>query len=796
MAFGLSFAGGFAKREMERNDKDEEARLKEEAAVLASERALKNIMTADKARQELASKLKIKELETATATNLASLYKANGLNPGEDNSLSLNDSFSKLDAPGPNATETKVDGPKADGPKADGPNTTGTKVISPVQASPPPVDYITQTLGPEPTTKLTQKEILSLVADANGSRTAAAKTLSAKKLALRTQYITRKAALSESISQFQRVGIEEKDYIGFLNTDTYEVSKTGGQHIFVRQMLNDYAYDEGSALSMQKDLITRLNGNESEKDIQKYYRETRSQFEGFTPSGEYDYISESFNSLKNFTLKDASEVVKNDKSITALTDEMVSLLAPTNIINPRSEASQTTNALTGLATAVLQGSPGQSTGRYGAGDIEKEYSSIQRSVLTPFIDASRFNTQNQRGARDLMGSADALQVELTEMKNLYKNAKPGDDMFVELASLEKQATTALFHRQEILNTAEYAARSNQGWEGWKTAIKNFGGTQKDIDSAIIKVRKNTMDLATGPGGMDAAKEYIDLFNDNRPFQEDVVDSIMVTKETIALDKKFTEDFPEGIPSPRNKPVPPVDTSVNTSAEVDTDNKGAVQDIIQSGPFEGVAKETLNKATMESFKMSGDDFMTEIDPGSSNNTGWDKMLWTAQVRNKIKDLGYEKTVNDNNNRIGMKRIERNLSRISDAPDFEQAANEILGGEYASLKEYISDPSIDYKIKEDVVDKIKDRVGYKESREGYISKVADKELEMYIKKATDEQIEEAAFKVAAMSKEELLKTLQSGSLSTDEDLELTFAFTRALNKAMNPPDKTMEVASLGK
>ena len=265
MAFGLSFAGGFAKREMERNDKDEEARLKEEAAVLASERALKNQMTADKARQELASKLRIDELKTATATNLASLYEANGFNPGEDNSLSLNDSFSKLDATGPNvpglnATETKVDGPKVDGPKVDGP----------VQASPPPIDYITQTLGPEPTIKLTQKEILSLVPDANGSRTAAAKTLSTKKLALRTQYITRRAALSESILQFQRVGIEEKDYLGFLNTDTYEVSKTGGQHIFVRQMLNDYAYDEGSALSMQKDLITRLNGNESEKDIQKY----------------------------------------------------------------------------------------------------------------------------------------------------------------------------------------------------------------------------------------------------------------------------------------------------------------------------------------------------------------------------------------------------------------------------------------------------------------------------------------------------------------------------------------------
>ena len=54
MAFGLSFAGGFAKREMERNDKKEEARLKEEAAVLASGRALENATTAEAVRQGLA----------------------------------------------------------------------------------------------------------------------------------------------------------------------------------------------------------------------------------------------------------------------------------------------------------------------------------------------------------------------------------------------------------------------------------------------------------------------------------------------------------------------------------------------------------------------------------------------------------------------------------------------------------------------------------------------------------------------------------------------------------------------
>jgi len=207
-----------------------------------------------------------------------------------------------------------------------------------------------------------------------------------------------------------------------------------------------------------------------------------------------------------------------------------------------------------LATGMLEGHPQQ----FGDVGIDEGYSSIRTNIITPFIDAVAFNSGSnsswqhgpqRRGARDLMGSSSKLKAQIDALKDGEVN----DDGSDKRASLTEEYEAALFHKMNILRTAEYAAKSTRGWESWKTAIKRLGGTEEDITGAILGIRDRATEIALSRrGGMEAAKEYIAQFNDNRPFQVEVVQSIMALKEGK---QEFVDSrYPDGLPTPGQKPV--------------------------------------------------------------------------------------------------------------------------------------------------------------------------------------------------------------------------------------------------
>jgi len=571
MAFGLSFAGGFAKREMERNDKKEEARLKEEAAVLASGRALENATTAERVRQGLAYEYGRKQREENQARTLADWNKKYGF-PASTTSPTksveelyyyINGGTGPMVPPVSGGTEPIIPPvvPPVNGgtgpmvPPVNG--GTGPMVPPVIQTSSvkkkvekdadPYAAFNLSRLGPRPNLNPGPNDSPVLLAtgllDKAGERSA-----QALRLATVTKWETEEDNLKISRNLLEQSGVAMENWSDYLD-ESQKIHEPGKDSLFLNEMIEDYGPQ------IKGDTLRRLGQNQTRSEIQKVYEASYVPLDtGMRPGSteivnrvgtQNFYVNPSQQRFQDLKAEDINKALNEDLKLYSA--DLQSMFDPEKIklgLLEGGEKSYTqgTQIVENLYRAIVKGMGGSNTGSRPV-NASDAVSQAKTNVVGAVMDGLMFNVKNGRPSEQMYGSVQIIEDKISKLEPPEKDTDSNEKPDTARTALDQELSEAKKHVNAITATGLFAATSNNGWEEWQRAVKRMGWPDSEIDvvreqavKKLVAVTDWRQDIETREDAIKRGQEYLATFNDNRPFQDSILEYINEKYNTDGSEK--------------------------------------------------------------------------------------------------------------------------------------------------------------------------------------------------------------------------------------------------------------------
>ena len=545
MAFGLSFAGGFAKREMERNDKEEEARLKEEAAVLASGRALENATTAERVRQGLAYEYGRKQrvenqAETLAAWNKKYGFPASTTSPTksvEELYYYINGGTGPMVPPVSGGTGPMVP------PVSGG---TGPMVPPVIQTSSvkkkvekdvdPYAAFNSSRLGPRPNLNPGPNDSPILLAtgllDKAGERSAQALRLSRV-----TKWETEEDNLKISRNLLEQSGVAMENWSDYLD-ESQKIHEPGKDSLFLNEMIEDYGPQ------IKGDTLRRLGQNQTRSEIQKVYEASYVPLDTGMRPGSTEIVNRvgtqnfSVNSsqqrFQDLKATDFEKEIKEDVKLYSA--DLQTMFDPDKIKlgllgGGEKVYTQGTQIIENLYRAIVKGMGGSNIGSRPI-NASDAVSQAKTNVVGAVMDGLLFNVKNARPSEQMYGSVQIIEDKISKLEPPEKDTDSNEKPDTARTALRQQLSEAKKHVNAITATGLFAATSNNGWEEWQRAVKRMGWPDSEIDvvreqavKKLVAVTDWSADIETREDGIKRGQEYLATFNDNRPFQDSILEYI-------------------------------------------------------------------------------------------------------------------------------------------------------------------------------------------------------------------------------------------------------------------------------
>ena len=574
MAFGLSFAGGFAKREMERNDKKEEARLKEEAAVLASGRALENATTVEGVRQGLAYEYARKIRVENQANTLADWNKKYGFsNSTEPKIKPVEELYSFINAYGPSPRPMVPPVNGGTGPMVSPvvppvsggtgpmvpPVSGGTGLIVPpvIQTSSvkkkvekdvdPYAAFNSSRLGPRPNLNPGPNDSPMLLAtgllDKAGERSA-----QALRLASVTKWETEEDNLKISRNLLEQSGVAMENWSDYLD-ESQKIHEPGKDSLFLNEMIEDYGPQ------IKGDTLRRLGQNQTRSEIQKVYEASYVPLDTGMRPGSTEivnrvgtqnlYVNPSQQRFQDLKATDFEKEIKEDVKLYSA--DLQTMFDPDKIKlgllgGGEKVYTQGTQIIENLYRAIVKGIGGSNIGSRPI-NASDAVSQAKTNVVGAVMDGLLFNVKNGRPSEKMYGSVQIINDEISKLEPPEKDTDSNVEPDTVRTALRQQLSEATKHVNAITATGLFAATSNNGWEEWQRAVKRMGWPDSEIDvvreQAVKKLAAVTDwsgDIETREDAIKRGQEYLATFNDNRPFQDSILEYINEKYNTDGSEK--------------------------------------------------------------------------------------------------------------------------------------------------------------------------------------------------------------------------------------------------------------------